>query len=106
MAKITVLDKIRKSTDEIMEDLKWPLRLKAINRAADSFEDAIESERITQDQVIIDLRKKLTTSKNEDEARKVWKQIAEARIKIQEAEKLAQIVKDERNYLSSEAKDE
>ncbi len=102
---MTLIEKIRKSTDEVIEDLKWPLRLKMIKRAAESFTDAIEAERITTEQKIIDLRKKLTTCKDEDTARKIWNEIAKARITLEETEALAKVVKSEFTELMAEVKE-
>ena len=102
---MTMIEKIRKSTDEVIEDLKWPLRLKMIKRAAESFTDAIESERLTSEQKIIDLRKKLTICKDEDSARKIWNDIAKARLELKATEELAVVVKDELKELLSEVKE-
>lgn len=102
---MTLIEKIRKSTDEVIEDLKWPLRLKMIKRAAESFTDAIEVERISSEQAIIDLRKKLTLCTDENAARGIWNQIATMRMKLEETEALAKIVKSEYNELMGEVKE-
>ena len=100
-----LIEKIRKSTDEMIEDIKWPLRLKMIVRAAESFTDAIESEKITTEQTIIDLRKKLTLCKDEESARKLWAQVAKARLEALETAELAKIVQAEFNELMSDVKE-
>jgi len=100
-----MIDKIRKATDEVIDELKWPLRVKQIERAAESFQDTIESDRLTSEQKLVDLQKKLTEVKTEDEARKIWKSIAEARIALEETDRLAQIVKKERDLLFGTVKE-
>ena len=94
-----VIEKIRKMTAEVIDDLKWPLRLAAIKRAADSLIGKTEEERINTDQKIIDLHKKLTAIKDESEAKAIWKEIAIARIELEEIEHFSAIVKEEQEKL-------
>lgn len=102
---MTVLDRIRKATAEVMDDLKWPGRKRMIKRATASVVDAAEEKRIDADQKLIDLRKRLTACTVEDEARRIFKEIVAVKSELDDVESVAEIARAEKAYLEGQDKE-
>lgn len=106
---MNVLTQLKKLGKVAVDAAKWPFVERTIFRAADSVVDAAEQTRLEVEAKIIDLRQELVNIETgegaEAKAREIIKKIAEQKLKLEAAEKVAEIAKGEREYLNSKAAD-
>lgn len=104
--KKTMLDKLHSATDAVIEAINWPGRKKAIFRGAESFADDVEALAIKTDMALTAKRKALTTVRDDVEAKAIWKELADLRLRLDDAKALAAIVAEERAFLEADASDD
>lgn len=100
------IDSIRKMSSEVIDDLKWPYRVKTIERAAESLIGSVDILKIDTEQAIINLRKELTSVKDENQAKEIFQKIGEAQLKLEETRHFADIIASEKATLFGDAPSE
>lgn len=98
-----MLEWIKKGTAEMVEGLKWPFRVKMIDRALESLIDGAEVARDRVECQLVEKRKALTTVTNEDEAKAVLKAILTLKAELAAAVEAAGYAAEEKTYLNSPA---
>lgn len=98
-----MIDKLHKATDAVIEAINWPGRKRMIARGAESFADDVEALTLKTNMELTEKRKALTAVKSDDEAKRVWREIADLRLKLDDATLLAKTIADEKAFLESEA---
>ena len=100
---MNVLNQIRRATEGVMDDMKWPWREKKIRRALEAVSDSAEFLKSETEIELLNLRKKLTTVESDADAQAVVKEIVKVKMKLIEAEKMAEVAAEEFAYLSGDA---
>ena len=104
---MNVLTQLKKLGKVAVDAAKWPFVERTIFRAADSVVDSAEQVRLEVGAKIVDLEHNLveieTGEGAEQKAREVIKQIVEQKLKLEAAEKVAELAKAERDHLKSAA---
>lgn len=99
---MNVLNQIRRATEGVMDDMKWPFQEKKIRRALESVSDSAKYLKTETEIELLNLRKKLTKTETDEAAAAVVKEIIRAKMKLIEAEKMAEVALEEQEYLSGE----
>jgi RNA polymerase-interacting CarD/CdnL/TRCF family regulator len=102
MGKKTFFDFLYSATSEAISAIQKPGRVKMLNRAADRARDELEKLKIDAELERANLFKRLAKDANEDEANKIYKQLADKAREIQEAEEMANLVGKVRDELFGE----
>jgi hypothetical protein len=96
------IDKLHSMADEVVEAVQWPFRKRMIERAAESFVDSAESERLKVETQIVDKERELTKITDENEGRTIFKAIVSLRLELEEVDKIAALAKAEKDKLFAE----
>lgn len=100
-----VIDSIRKATEEIIDDMKWPGRKRGIARAFESVKDAVEAKKLEVEAQLIDLEKQLCGA-DETAAREIIKRMDDLDVEIEETEAMAARVAKRQERLFGDVKEE
>jgi len=87
-----MIEFIRKTTAEVIDDMKAPFRMSMISRTFDSLIDKAEETRLDVETSLLDERKALSLSSDEIEAKAHIKQIVELQMRLAAAEANAKAV--------------
>ncbi|MDD5358245.1 MAG: hypothetical protein PHX80_03810 [Candidatus Nanoarchaeia archaeon] len=102
---MTVLEKLAKSTDVVIEAIKWPFREASIKRMADDVVDSAEETRLSVESQVIDKQTALSKEGDKDKQRAIFKEIVALRMELEEAQHFSELSTKERAELFKTAKD-
>lgn len=104
--RMKVIEKLRKATEEVMETIHWPAKLRMIKRAAEAAQDKKEAKIDEVEQQLTNLRKSLTKIKTDQEAEQILNKMAEIALDLDAAKANAEAHQKQYDYLMSEAETE